>query len=91
MEVPEQIKTGNICPINPDGKGKGYTTKNRIFGVCKHLNLDPESIDPEAWSKNEKGIFVSWKGFYKLPEAVQSHIIKTDLKRGYDLGIKTGP
>ncbi len=91
MGIPEQIKKGNICPINPDGKGKGYITKNRIFGVCKHLNIDPKTILPEAWSKNEKGEYVSWKGFYHLPEAVQSHIKKTDSKRGYDFGIKTGP
>jgi DNA-binding XRE family transcriptional regulator len=90
MEVPKQIESGNISPINPDGKGKGYITKNRIFGVCKHLKLDPESIDPESWSKNEKGVFVSWKGFHLLPELVQSHIKKIDSKRGYDFGIKTG-
>jgi hypothetical protein len=86
--IPEQIVSGNISPINPDGKGKFFISKRKIIDVCEHLGLLFSEIPDDAWSKN--GDFVSWKGFHQLPEMLQNHFLKVYSKKDYDFGIKTG-
>ena len=88
--IPEQIKTGNICPIEPEGKGAGYINKKDILDVAKQLGIDSTSINPEAYTNKNGNIFVSWKGFHLLPEPIQTHFKNVAVKKGYDLGIKTG-
>ena len=88
--IPEQIKTANISPIQPDGKGAGFIPKKDILKVARELNVKLDSINPDAWSEKNGATFVSWKGFYKLPEVIQTHFIEDGFKKGLDFGIKTG-
>lgn len=89
-EIPKQIITGNICPCNPDGKGKYFIAQKKILDTAKYLNINPDSIPQEAWSEKEGKFFISWKGFYKLPESIQAHWKELEFKKGLGYGIKTG-
>lgn len=88
--IPEQLINGNICPINPNGKGNWYISKDKVLAIAKHLKVDPSSIQQEAWSEKNGKFFISWKGFYKLPEPIQTHIKDMEFKKGLGYGIKTG-
>jgi len=90
IEIPKQIITGNICPCNPKGKGDYYISQKKILDTAKHLNINPDSIPQEAWSEKNNNVYVSWKGFYKLPEPIQTHWKELEFKKGLDFGIKTG-
>jgi hypothetical protein len=90
MGIPEQIKTGNISPINPEGKGDFFIPQTKILNTTKHLKIDPKIISPEAYSTKNGYTYVSWKGFYKLPEALQTHFKNLAVKKHLDFGIKTG-
>ena len=87
-EIPKQIIAGNICPCNPDGKGDYSIDKSLILGYAKKIGIDPKSIPDDVWSIN--GPFVSWPGFYKLPEPIQTHWKEIEFKKGLGYGIKTG-
>lgn len=90
IEIPKQIITGNICPCNPKGKGDYYIPQSKILDTAKYLNINPDSIPQEVWSKKNNNVYVSWKGFYKLPEPIQTHWKELELKKGLGYGIKTG-
>ena len=40
--IPKQIKTGNISPCNPKGKGDYFISKNTVLNAAKHLKIDPK-------------------------------------------------
>jgi hypothetical protein len=88
--IPKQIKTGNISPCNPKGKGDYFISKNTVLNAAKHLKIDPKIISPEAYSSKNGNTYVSWKGFYNLPEALQTHFKNLAVKKHLDFGIKTG-
>ena len=88
--IPKQIKTGNISPCNPKGKGDYFISKNTVLNAAKHLKIDPKIISPEAYSSKNGNTYVSWKGFYNLPDALQTHIKNLAVKKHLDFGIKTG-
>ena len=37
--IPKQIKTGNISPCNPKGKGDYFISKNTVLNAAKHLKI----------------------------------------------------
>ncbi len=90
QNISKQIKTGNISPIESDGKGSGFIAKKEIIKIARELNIKSDSINQDAWSEKNGVVFVSWKGFYHLPEPLQKYFKEDAFKRGLEFGIKTG-
>ena len=88
VEIPEQIITGNICPCDPDGKGKYFIPQKKICDTANDFKID--SISKDVWSIKNGKVYVSWTTFYKLPEPLQTHWKNVELKDGKGYGIKTG-
>jgi hypothetical protein len=90
IEIPKQIVNGNICPCIPTGKGDYFISQKKILDTAKYLKINPNSISQDAWSEKNGNVYVSWKGFYNLPEPLQTHWKEIEFKKGLGYGIKTG-
>ena len=86
MNIPPQLSDCNIVPTA--AKGKWNVGKNDIIKKSQFLDIPFSEISPDAWSKN--GDYVSWTGFWKLPEELQRNILDIETKKGLDLGFKSG-
>lgn len=86
MNIPPQLEGCNIVPTA--AKGVWFIGKKDIIKKCEFLNIPFSEISPDAWSDN--GDYVSWTGFWKLPEKLQENILTIETKKGLDLGFRSG-